>query len=450
MFVSGDIFRLTPVCTGSQVDAWSLGVLLFAILCGSLPFNAKSIPLLIKKIMGTCFFLLPSYLTCSCEDGKFKYPKFLSEGPRSLIDACLRSNPDQRATLADILTHPWLTATISGAPSRGAPTMGTSLSSLLVSPSMSLLNAGRPEVLMPDAGVSLRHPSMVPVQDLQSRMQRKEINRHHLLATSFGANASLLDSTLASSAVPAASAAASNSTGATKPGRRELPALAHSPSIDFAASLSLMRRGAPKPSARANKIEQASSVVAVSAQSVAAVSPGSPDSSPDKRIDYLAPSSNIPINADQPPSQTSTATVSASIGTSVSVATSIERPPATQPHPIQRTTPIRAPSRSTMPLPQPTTVAEVSSSVRADDPTRRCATCRRPLTVHVSATGQFLLSESVREHQHVDLCQCRAAPPPSDELSSIQEGLCARHHSSVSSLLPPPLSLSQAIPCRRK
>ena len=37
--------------SGPLSDIWSLGVLLFAMLCGSLPFNARSVPLLIKKIV---------------------------------------------------------------------------------------------------------------------------------------------------------------------------------------------------------------------------------------------------------------------------------------------------------------------------------------------------------------------------------------------------------------
>lgn len=36
---------------GSEVDVWSLGVLLFAILCGFLPFDCDSIEGLYKKIL---------------------------------------------------------------------------------------------------------------------------------------------------------------------------------------------------------------------------------------------------------------------------------------------------------------------------------------------------------------------------------------------------------------
>ena len=62
------------------------------MLCGSLPFNARSVPLLIKKIV----------------DGKFKFPKFLSPSSRHLISSILQIQPEQRPSLEEIQRHPWL------------------------------------------------------------------------------------------------------------------------------------------------------------------------------------------------------------------------------------------------------------------------------------------------------------------------------------------------------
>ena len=78
--------------SGPLADVWSLGVLLFAMLCGSLPFNARSVPLLIKKIV----------------EGKFKFPKFLSPSSRHLITSILQIQPEQRPSLEEIQRHPWL------------------------------------------------------------------------------------------------------------------------------------------------------------------------------------------------------------------------------------------------------------------------------------------------------------------------------------------------------
>ena len=65
---------------------------MFAMLCGSLPFNARSVPLLIKKIV----------------EGKFKFPKFLSASSRHLIALILQIQPENRPTLDEIARHPWL------------------------------------------------------------------------------------------------------------------------------------------------------------------------------------------------------------------------------------------------------------------------------------------------------------------------------------------------------
>lgn len=77
--------------SGPEVDVWSCGVILYALLCGSLPFDDESIPNLFKKIKG----------------GIYTLPSHLSPGSRDLISRMLFVDPLKRITMAEIRHHPW-------------------------------------------------------------------------------------------------------------------------------------------------------------------------------------------------------------------------------------------------------------------------------------------------------------------------------------------------------
>ncbi|XP_016921262.1 maternal embryonic leucine zipper kinase-like [Apis cerana] len=79
---------------GSEVDIWSMGVLLYALLCGFLPFDDNNIENLYRKILS----------------GKYDEPSWLSSNSKKLIQAMLQIDPKKRITIQELCNHPWITA----------------------------------------------------------------------------------------------------------------------------------------------------------------------------------------------------------------------------------------------------------------------------------------------------------------------------------------------------
>ena len=77
------------------MDIWSLGVLLYAMLCGTVPFKAPNIEELHKLIL----------------KGEFRYPIELSSEAKSMINSMLKLDPKARITIPEILSHEWLKET---------------------------------------------------------------------------------------------------------------------------------------------------------------------------------------------------------------------------------------------------------------------------------------------------------------------------------------------------
>ncbi|KFV09116.1 PREDICTED: maternal embryonic leucine zipper kinase [Pterocles gutturalis] len=77
---------------GSEADIWSMGVLLYALLCGFLPFEDDNVMALYRKITR----------------GKYSIPKWLSASSTLLLDQMLQVNPKKRITVKHLLSHPWL------------------------------------------------------------------------------------------------------------------------------------------------------------------------------------------------------------------------------------------------------------------------------------------------------------------------------------------------------
>ena len=77
--------------SGSCVDIWSSGIVLFAMLCGYLPFTDSNEQKLFKKIV----------------EGKLYFPHYLSEQAKDLLNKVLTKDPLKRITINKIKKHPW-------------------------------------------------------------------------------------------------------------------------------------------------------------------------------------------------------------------------------------------------------------------------------------------------------------------------------------------------------
>eukprot|EP00002_Diphylleia_rotans_P002555 TRINITY_DN115_c1_g1_i1.p1 TRINITY_DN115_c1_g1~~TRINITY_DN115_c1_g1_i1.p1 ORF type:complete len:491 (-),score=81.15 TRINITY_DN115_c1_g1_i1:1147-2619(-) len=77
---------------GPEVDMWSMGVILFALVCGYLPFDNPNVGKLYQLIL----------------KGEYRVPEFISSECKHLIGRLLTVAPDRRATLDEVMSHVWL------------------------------------------------------------------------------------------------------------------------------------------------------------------------------------------------------------------------------------------------------------------------------------------------------------------------------------------------------
>ncbi|KAJ5077701.1 non-specific serine/threonine protein kinase [Anaeramoeba ignava] len=88
--VSGTIY------VGPEIDVWSCGVILFALLTKKLPFNDKRTSILFQKI----------------RKAEYIIPPFVSSSAADLISKMLNPDPIKRITISQIMEHSWFSEEI--------------------------------------------------------------------------------------------------------------------------------------------------------------------------------------------------------------------------------------------------------------------------------------------------------------------------------------------------
>ncbi|KAK2962642.1 putative serine/threonine protein kinase [Blattamonas nauphoetae] len=83
---------------GRCSDVWSCGVILFALVCGFLPFEDQNTQALYQKIL----------------HARYRCPSTLSAECRNLISKILEVDPTKRYTIAQIRQHPWYIDNFAG------------------------------------------------------------------------------------------------------------------------------------------------------------------------------------------------------------------------------------------------------------------------------------------------------------------------------------------------
>lgn len=76
---------------GTEVDIWSCGVILFALVCGYLPFEDPNTSQLYKKILSA----------------DFQTPNYVSDEAKDLFNCILNTDSKKRYTISQIRAHPW-------------------------------------------------------------------------------------------------------------------------------------------------------------------------------------------------------------------------------------------------------------------------------------------------------------------------------------------------------
>ena len=88
-YAAPELFRNEPYTT--NIDIWSAGIILYGLLCGTLPFVDQNVKNLMLKIVNE----------------PVQFPCFIKPDQRDILIHLLDKNQDSRYTIDQIKSHPW-------------------------------------------------------------------------------------------------------------------------------------------------------------------------------------------------------------------------------------------------------------------------------------------------------------------------------------------------------
>ena len=93
-YVAPEVLLRAPY--NKEVDIWSLGIILYYILCSHLPFKGKKEVIIAEKIVN--------------DDLEFDEDEWenRTKKVKELISICLKKEPEERITINEFLNHPWI------------------------------------------------------------------------------------------------------------------------------------------------------------------------------------------------------------------------------------------------------------------------------------------------------------------------------------------------------
>ncbi|KAG7380959.1 hypothetical protein PHYBOEH_011238 [Phytophthora boehmeriae] len=101
-YLAPEVFRGTSNA-GPPLDVWSLGVILFAIVCGRLPFEGPDLQGTNRPRENV---IRNRIMRC-----QYKLDQDLSPGLTDLLIRMLKPDPSERASIPEIFSHPWIRGT---------------------------------------------------------------------------------------------------------------------------------------------------------------------------------------------------------------------------------------------------------------------------------------------------------------------------------------------------